>query len=205
MYVNQNKGKSLIGYGSVDNYWIRVFDSHLRDVNAVLYCPEAPENVGYPLIPGGSPYRGTAFHAWANISTAPASSERVDMESSYGMNAWLSELRSVGSIPMGDGAREMYIRLPATQSELVPVFADCITAASYPLHTDSAPPNLITPMPTRGNTAGDGMHAFCMARHGRAINVVFLDGHARRVPLEELWRLKWNRNFHPTNVTLPLE
>ena len=49
------------------------------------------------------------------------------------------------------------------------------------------------------------MHYVCMARHGRAINVVFLDGHVRRVPLEELWQLHWNRHFQPTNVSLPLE
>ena len=50
---------------------------------------------------------------------------------------------------------------------------------------------------------GAGMSGFCMARHGRAINVVFLDGHARTVPLAELWKLKWNRRFVPTEVTLP--
>jgi prepilin-type processing-associated H-X9-DG protein len=44
---------------------------------------------------------------------------------------------------------------------------------------------------------------FCIPRHGRAINVVFVDGHARRVGLAELWQLQWNAGWVPTNVTLP--
>lgn len=44
---------------------------------------------------------------------------------------------------------------------------------------------------------------FCIPRHGRAINVLFLDGHARTVPLTELWQLKWNNVWVSTNVTLP--
>jgi prepilin-type N-terminal cleavage/methylation domain-containing protein/prepilin-type processing-associated H-X9-DG protein len=204
-YVIQNNGRSLIGYSSIDNYWPRVLEPYVPSSNGVFYCPEAPENIGYPVNPNGSPYQGTALHAWANISNAPPPLERINLESSYGMNGWLSSLRSAGSIPMGDSARELYICLPAKQTDLVPVFGDCANAVAYPLHTDTPPTNLITPIPTHGAAAPDGMHAFCMARHGRAINIVFLDGHAARVPLEELWQLKWNRQFMPTTVTLPRE
>lgn len=47
MYVNHNKGKSLIGYGSGDNYWIRVLEPYFYGARGVLHCPEAPENIGY--------------------------------------------------------------------------------------------------------------------------------------------------------------
>jgi prepilin-type processing-associated H-X9-DG protein len=41
------------------------------------------------------------------------------------------------------------------------------------------------------------MTRICMARHGRAINVVFFDGHAETVNLPDLWGLQWS----PLSVT----
>jgi prepilin-type processing-associated H-X9-DG protein len=45
------------------------------------------------------------------------------------------------------------------------------------------------------------MTYFCIARHGRAVNVLFLDGHAARVPLSELWKLQWHRGFEKHEIT----
>jgi prepilin-type processing-associated H-X9-DG protein len=44
------------------------------------------------------------------------------------------------------------------------------------------------------------MSYFCIDRHKNAINVVFLDGHAVRVPLADFWKLKWNASFTPKDV-----
>ena len=201
MYVNENRGRAPINYGSHENYWGRVLSPFLHGADAVLYCPEATENIGYPALDNTSAYIGTASHAWAQISVVGA----FRYQSSYAMNGWMSALRPNQSIPMGEPAREMYITLPCKQSDIVPLIGDGATSAAYPLHTDSVPSDLRTPVPTRGNAVAEGMHVFCMARHGRAINIVFLDGHARRVPLEELWQLKWHRHFEPRVVTLPPE
>ena len=211
MYVNQNRGKSLIAYGTRDNIWTEVLKPYLQSgAVRVMYCPEAPDNVGYRVDPNGSPYRGTAFHAWANskvVSRTPGNIVfEVDMESSYGMNTGISRLHSNGDLPFGDESiRDNFLTLPAKEPDSVPVFGDCIAMGSPPFHTDKPPRNLITPIPTTGNHPPDsqGMHGFCIARHGLAINLVFLDGHARRVPLPELWKLKWHRHFVPTEMTVP--
>ena len=50
-----------------------------------------------------------------------------------------------------------------------------------------------------------GLRMLCMARHGRAINIDFLDGHAARTPLEELWKLRWNNKWVESDVKLPPE
>jgi prepilin-type processing-associated H-X9-DG protein len=47
------------------------------------------------------------------------------------------------------------------------------------------------------------MAYFCIDRHRRAVNVVFLDGHATRVPLHDLWKLQWNRTFTARDVVIP--
>jgi prepilin-type processing-associated H-X9-DG protein len=156
--------------------------------HGVMYCPEAPDNIGFPQQPRSSPYVGTAFHAWANIS--PVGS--FYHEGSYGMNAWLSALRPGESTPLGDeGTRELYLALPAKESSTIPLFGDCASEVAWPQQTDTPPENLRAPIPTTGNLGLEhrGLRKFCMARHGRAINIVFLDGHARTVPLSELWKL----------------
>src|SRR5687767_3545629 len=90
LYVSQNRGHAFVGYGSVENMWHTILKAYVGDEpGGVMYCPEAPENVGYPIDPHSSPYQGTAFHAWAQISLAPPSMRTWDkMESSYGQNAW---------------------------------------------------------------------------------------------------------------------
>ena len=50
-----------------------------------------------------------------------------------------------------------------------------------------------------------GLRMVCMARHGRAINIAFLDGHAARTPLEDLWKLRWNNRWVERDVNLPPE
>ena len=54
---------------------------------------------------------------------------------------------------------------------------------------------------TIGSTAAglSQMDRVCMARHGRAVNVVFLDGHAATIPLANLWTLQWS----PLSAKLP--
>lgn len=48
------------------------------------------------------------------------------------------------------------------------------------------------------------MARFTIARHGRAINAAFTDGHAEAVPLDDLKRLKWHREFAPRPWDPPL-
>ena len=69
--------------------------------------------------------------------------------------------------------------------------------------TDTPPSNLTSPnvIDTTGRLIG--LRTYCIARHGKAINVVFYDGDARTVPLKELWQLKWHRTFVPRDVKLP--
>ena len=59
------------------------------------------------------------------------------------------------------------------------------------------PPPYINDLGYTGDPLNDdgGMSRFCVDRHSVGINVSFVDGHARKVRLENLWSLKWNRTF----------
>jgi prepilin-type processing-associated H-X9-DG protein len=96
----------------------------------------------------------------------------------------------------------MYISLPTGEGSRIPLFADATGHWGWPRESDPPPRRLIPHQTVAGNLY-DMAHVFCIPRHGRKINIVFLDGHARTVPLEELWQLKWNNVWVATNVTLP--
>jgi prepilin-type processing-associated H-X9-DG protein len=65
---------------------------------------------------------------------------------------------------------------------------------AWPRVTDKVPTNLHVGL---FKTPGEMMGRFMIRRHGRAINVAFADGHASKVPLEELWDLHWSPNYVP--------
>ena len=49
----------------------------------------------------------------------------------------------------------------------------------------------------------DGWSRFLIDRHDMAINVLFADGHAKLVPLGDLWLLRWSRLHEPVAMQVP--
>lgn len=97
---------------------------------------------------------------------------------------------------------------------MTPTLADGIAWGTQPLAMDGPPlhPSGLYLEEPVGPTSG--MAVVLIARHGSrpgsipdhwpageplpgAINVSFVDGHARLVPLERLWSLSWNRGYEP--------
>jgi prepilin-type N-terminal cleavage/methylation domain-containing protein/prepilin-type processing-associated H-X9-DG protein len=98
------------------------------------------------------------------------------------------------------------IKSPA-HSALTPVFGDSSWHDAWPFDFNTNPNTGLDQAPDAshlisgtqyddniGSTQPDWgmMDRFCMKRHGSAINVVFLDGHAETVKLGDLWSLYWS-------------
>ena len=198
MYCNENKGK-VFRYvdASATDLWIPLLQPYVGNVEAVRLCPEASQT-------GETPY-GNTFTAWGDP-------ERVTVPwlghgGSYGLNMWLHTLPEDGIdglVVFGHtqviGPRSAFIKLPATDVDRIPVAGDCLWVGGWPRDTDSPPATLAGIYDLDNH-----MRRFCLARHKRAVNFVFLDGHCAPVVLEDLWKLKWNADFVPTTVTLPRE
>jgi prepilin-type processing-associated H-X9-DG protein/prepilin-type N-terminal cleavage/methylation domain-containing protein len=201
MYLNGNRGKSFIGPQDVTSLaWYELLQPYAGDLTRTLLCPDATE-------PGNA--IGSASKAWGPLRTYVTAAPQWDVRGayvgSYGFNGWLCRIPSGQAYPLDMQAR--FIELPAAQhADAVPILADCIEHEGRPLDTDTVPTNLEQPLPTSesGLPGPTGFMAyFCIDRHRRAVNVVFLDGHAARVPLPELWKLQWNRSFIARDVVLP--
>ena len=203
-YYGQNKlfdQPAMPGQGSIRNDII---------MPKVLICPEASQ------LSGGA----NTADAYGSASTTwgPSTDDIVFEQaySSYGFNGWCflaPEITQEGTI--NDGGNRFF-HLPRDQqrrwvnpatykmSTELPVFADSAWEDGWPRGTDVPPPNLTVGEPA-GDFVKDNMDRFCIARHGKNVNVVFADGHASTVPLIELWTLKWNGLYQQPNPlpTLP--
>lgn len=81
-----------------------------------------------------------------------------------------------------------------------PVFTDMTWADTWPDDTDTPPTDGL------GHDYGSGGSLIRRAvfdRHpGRTINHSFVDGHGESVRVEDMWKLKWHKNFVETDVSI---
>jgi prepilin-type processing-associated H-X9-DG protein len=114
---------------------------------------------------------------------------------SYGFNRYLTRKYN------GFGSKATSVK-PSSE---VPMFLGCLWADLKPENlTSGRTYNGSNGLPPPPNLSGQGLQEsspyeawrMLIARHGRAINICFADGHAATVPLEDLYQLTWARNVN---------
>src|SRR5687767_13854917 len=197
MYLNGNNGRSFVwgemparaDDGNNPLMWWELLQPYEAELGQSLLCGEATE-------PANMTPRN-AFEAWGPERYWDTPTKiRGPYVGSYGFNSWLyhPERAKDGSPPP-----KGQIRLPAKESSRLPVIFDCAREWIGPESTDK--PYLYRQGPAGEKKVGMMWWA-AMERHKDGINVLFLDGHAERVPVPELWKLKWSETFEPTEVTV---
>ncbi len=176
MFANDNGGYFMGGRNTGENWW-QVLEPYYVDRNLLL-CPMATS-----LMKTGEPVfnYGTWGPAWFPDG----------FYGSYGINEWISNpVYQSGQTPMyGDGRK--YWRTPnVAGADKIPLLADAWWDQAWAESFDTIPD-----YPGMWDVAGTGDDTghFCVARHDNAINGVFLDGSAKRIELQCLWYLDWNR------------
>jgi prepilin-type processing-associated H-X9-DG protein len=173
----------------------------LLDANAVrgeaLLCPEAAEPVLTPDAVGVG--TGKVDYAWNGRFSASGTAVKLNPTTfrvgSYGYNRFLVA---------GHKNNNLATKLTAFRDLTeVPMFFDCA-------YTDAEPENEPEQAPPPLNLTGAGLAEsspshwrFLLARHGRAINVAFADGSARRVVLDDTYQLRWHIGWTPYRIPLP--
>jgi len=198
MYTQQHK-RSIpyynLGTGTDLDVELGLWIGQLRGVYSKIdnsrFCPEATAPSPYP-VGDAREGTGTAFNAWG-----PSYGKYKWMgkqSGSYAFNGWLYYYNAARTSRGGGGDLEKdYYKAPVVKRATeVPVFADSIWVDAWPRPSDPAPASLSA----GGYGGAEGMLArFVIARHGRAINIAFADGHAETIPLEHLWKLPWSPNW----------
>lgn len=208
MYLGDNRNQSFPFQEDLTSpTWFELLQPYGANMPAMLLCPDATD-------PGN--IMGSAFEAWGPehtyVSVGKGNEEPVvrgEYVGSYGMNGWLFEPPIQQRPTIDPDYAQKMIQLPARNTSQVPVLGDCIMPFASPDSDDTAPPNLIHPIPYYSGSGPKPvgpkgqMAYYCLDRHLHAINLAFLDGHCERVILEDLWKLRWNNSFSPSAVVLP--
>jgi len=198
MYQQTNKGRAWIddvsrvtvvnGVPERITWWVFILQPYYKNKN-VLICPTASQDADI-----ANQGAGTAFTNWGpEPFPRPPGSWLKDNRGSYTFNQWVA-----WNSPSNNFSGR--IRYPNPRNaDMIPIFSDGIWVNAWPSDYDLPPANLIL-----GDTNPSfQMSRVCIARHGRAVNVVFADYHAERVPLPGLWKLKWSAIFTPRNQNVP--
>jgi len=157
---------------------------------------------------------GSSTVVWRNSGYVNGS--MVIYEGSYGINHWLNDVPSVGPLAGGYAGKPEcnWRKLPSESLADVPAIFDCCWYGSSP-ETDTTLVRGVVPLENDwlyntfelGDGTATGWHAMakvCVSRHGPAVNGVFLDASARKIPLPDLWTLKWHRNTVPNyDIDIP--
>lgn len=202
-YVSENKQKAMYYAAGTQSDtsnpdrtldWIETLKPYYRS-DAIRFCPEAADAAADPG-PGITALNfGTATQAWS-ARLSPAG--KLWGTGSYGINGWMfrkddntvTVMQAQGIVNAATGLWN----LPGNQSHMAPVFADAIWFGMWPEAANSAPFNKAK-IPIGDMSTSQQMRRVCISRHKLAVNLVFLDGHAALVPLPELWRQKWRRDW----------
>jgi prepilin-type N-terminal cleavage/methylation domain-containing protein/prepilin-type processing-associated H-X9-DG protein len=208
-YASENKGKPIRRDDNDPPLVLLMMPASGEQRGAVPLCPEAAE-LSTRRLGGGQAtvLSGDARHAWGLEIIDPiitSLSWPWPDGCSYGNNVWAFSGATSPLDWSNYSRQEVFMRvMPGiSQSDLAPLFADAMTSEGSPLEVDTPPPSLTGPFVMEDAHRPFTMKTFCMARHGRAINIVFLDGHAATTPLEDLWKLRWHNQWVPREVKLP--
>ncbi len=204
-YLTSFKNKGFPYGQTYDLFWMTVIKPYHGDNGAVRLCPDANE-------PSGG--WGSTYKAWGPTSGGFIN----DHSGSYAINGWMYMLWSDGTdnpggafwggsyFPNPVSNAKMFWRNPISAIDSgvgaseVPLWCDSSWVDAWPRETDAPP----TDWSVSGSSPANSMQRVCIPRHGKAINVCFVDGHTTTVGLEELYSLKWNKMFvTSTKVTLP--
>jgi len=202
LYTSDFNGKFSTGAdpaanGAARGEWFMVLKSYWQNKPGVVFCPVATET-----------NRGSGQDLAYGSSTKAY--KQVDGElSSYGLNLWVYNAQS-----------DLQGRPAAYHWKNINNLAGNV--ATIPLQLDSrwrgggpfngigctlaqykAPDNPDSYDSTGGNGetsgyAGFEMEHFALARHGKRVNAVFIDGSAHGQKIKELWGLNWSRNWDPS-------
>ena len=166
----------------------------------VYFCPVARDPLNGLNI-SGSTASGGAFNCWG-----PAGNPSGGLMGSYMFNGWLYRLGIVddgkalgyaGTGLTGVKVEDAFWQLPVSGSgATIPVLADGNWVDGWPHSNDQPPASLLT----GDQLTQEAMRRVCLARHmGKHVNVVFLDGHAVTVNLQDLWTLQWHNHWKTPN------
>lgn len=200
---------SGIAYNNVSSIWMLTLIQYQANVSTVRLCPLATSRGNLSV----GAYQGTAGAPW-RWGTDMDTNQGLG---SYAINGWLYSQSSYNSPVTATGAPTVYAPMyyvresDFTMPDQTPVFFDGVWPDAWPMETD-VPTTVTSPGAFDlylGSGGADGLSVGCIYRHpvpthgtvttGQplpgAINMGFADGHASRLPLQQMKTVLWHVGY----------
>jgi len=191
MYTDDNGGNFNPGWDIGESAcWPVALKPYYKDSYDLLVCPLATKLM--------SVHGWGIFASWERDFDTP-DGRGLEVISSWDINSWTNKMTD----DRGDRKEKWFWKNTITFKghSNVPVLGDGTWNDAWPRHTDVPPSSDGLQGGAGSFGTGDEMQHFCINRHKNgSIHILFADWSVRKVPLKELWRLKWNRDFDTSTV-----
>jgi prepilin-type N-terminal cleavage/methylation domain-containing protein/prepilin-type processing-associated H-X9-DG protein len=165
------------------NFWIPLIKSNYNLLDPKVWlCPAAARTdptLSFPAAWTVPTSPTPAYLAWYGS----AASFIAGTTGSYCLNAWIQPMTS------GANSASTFSTLEDGKTDQQPTLMDGGWVDAWPSGTDTPPASVYY------GANANSMQRICIARHGRAINVGFMDGHVALTQLENLWTLTWSQTY----------
>lgn len=191
MYAEDNNGKFHSGdITDWDNLWPNAMWDTISASKSLDFtcCPTA--KVPQTVASGSGCYPGSVKIAWT-IHNGDWGWNNPDFHGSYGINSYCCNPPPPVSVQFGLFPTKRNWRSPNVQgASQVPFFLDSSWFSVWMNDNDSPP----------DQSPGSG---FCIDRHDKHINGLFLDWSVQKIALKNLWQLKWHRYYQRSLAPRP--
>jgi len=174
--------------------WGKAMKKYHKNDYKIFLCPTATKpRTNEKGMPASGQWETSAWGKLPNTDWFVAG-----MYGSYGINFQIYNPHPSQVQYVTGYKHSTFFRRPVPkESDNIPIFCDSWWVDVGPRDTDDEPQysgEMSDVWPP-----GNQMKWACLDRHNLAINVLFMDGHVRKVGLKGLWKLKWNKIWDMEN------
>lgn len=193
MYAQDNDQSMPTGWNG-GTMWMIDLMAYYEGARDVCLCPSATK-----LLHNVTGNTAGTFTAWGEFGhpgyfggwTPPWGAD--GQYGSYGVNAWAHnplDTGVAGTYNTPDWMQAMHWRkMDVTGGSQIPLMGGCMWDGAGPVESDAAPPD-------KGvQINNNGMSTFCLDRHDRGVNILFMDTSSARIGLKKLWHLRWHTQW----------
>lgn len=209
-FMYQQDNESGIAYNNQNVLWMQTLATYQGQVNALRLCPAAASRGNLPV----TQQQGTAGAPWNWYLGGNTNL----FYGGYTINGWLYSQSAYNSPYNQDGTPTAYYPYyyrsdtTFTQPDLVPVFVDGIWPDTWPMEADVPGPMLgaggTYDLYLGGGASANSLGRIGISRHpltrgtaasgspiSGAFNMSYADGHAGRLPLQQMKMVLWHPGY----------
>jgi len=148
--------------------------------------------------------RGDTIIQWGPLPEYSDGGQWYDSfaEGSYGFNEWCANPPASRAEFWNLDSNNCIRKLTTRYADNIPLVLDSVFVDTAVRDIDKPPSDAEHDSDAyRASWDTNAMKYYCIDRHSRGINAVFVDMHVQHVGIKQLWRFKWHKNFR-TNLTI---